>query len=158
MVAHFFLYVGLFLKCVFESNPMTIVGIFFHFIIAFSKKSLESMMFIEAIHPSLFTWTMEITSWRPQLGCLGFLIGLTLFALSLKLYVSFRLSSSSWCFLNVCLHELNYHFWLLKCICNVDGLQFVTFINESLLNVVCMHIGIFLESIKGGWNVQPLTC
>jgi hypothetical protein len=116
------------------------------------------MMFIEVICPSLFAWIMDITSWCSQLGYLGFLISLTLFALSLKFYVSFHLSSSSWCFLNVWLHELNYHFWVPECMWNVDGLQFVTFINQFLLNVVCMHIGIFVESIKGGWNVQPLTC
>ncbi len=92
------------------------------------------------------------------IGLLGFLTSLTLFALSLKLYVSFHLSPSSWCFLNVWLHELNYHFWVPECMCNVEGLQFVTFINQFLLNVVCMHIGIFVESIKEGWSVQLLTC
>jgi hypothetical protein len=77
------------------------------------------------------------------IGLPSFLIGFTLFALSLKLYVSFHLSSSSWCFLNVCLHELNDHFWLLECMCNIDGLH----LSCSLTNFFLMLFACTLESL-----------
>jgi hypothetical protein len=56
----------------------------------------------------------------------GFLDGFVSFEISLEPCDFICISSSSWCFLNQCLLGWNHHFQVRECMCNVNGLQFVT--------------------------------
>lgn len=146
MVAHFFLYVGLFLK----PNPMTIVDIFFPFHYCIFKEIPRINDIYWSYMPISFCLNHGYNFLMLQIRLHGFPNWSHFICLIIKALCFFSPFFSSWSFLNVRLHELKYRFWLLECMCNVDGLQFVMFINQFLFNVVCMHIGIFVESIKGG--------
>jgi hypothetical protein len=60
----------------------------------------------------------------------------------------FNLSSSSWWFLNVCLHELNYHFWFPKCSAMLMDYNF----SCSLTNFFVMLFACTLESLLNQSN------